>query len=129
MIGRALFGPVLRLRTQEGDPDVGDDARPLLVQQHVGLAGGNAEVVPVALLIQVAARLSLGIELLLAAAPDLTDAHGGGGAHGAALLRFGEIIQETGLHRRQHSRAEQQQDYSFHIRLGDGNGVALTSRR
>ena len=39
---------------------------PLLVQQHVRFAGGNAEVVPVALLVQVAARIGLGIELLLA---------------------------------------------------------------
>ena len=70
---------------------------PLLVQQHVGLARGDAEVVPVAGFVEVAARLGLGIELLLAAAPDLADAHGRGGAHRAALLRFGEVVQQARL--------------------------------
>ena len=59
--------------------------------------GGNAEVVPVALFVEVAARFGLGIELLLAAAAHLADAHGGGGAHGAAFLRFGQVIHEARL--------------------------------
>jgi len=46
--GRAPFRPGVRLRTEEGHPDVGDDARPLEVGEDVGLPRRHAHVVGVA---------------------------------------------------------------------------------
>ena len=95
MIGRAVLGPVLRLRTEKRDPDVRDHARPFRVQQHMRLAGRHPEVVRVALLVEIAARGRARVEALLGAPPNLAHPHGGGGAHASALVRLGQIAEKA----------------------------------
>ncbi len=58
MIRRSLLCPILTLRAKESNPNVSDHSRPSLVQQHVRLAGPDAEIIPVALLIKVPTRIS-----------------------------------------------------------------------
>jgi hypothetical protein len=99
----------LRLRPQEGDPHVRDDAGPLFVQQHVGLAGRHAEVVPIAGLVQIPARIGLGVQFLLSsAAAHLADAHRGSGSHRPALVRLGESLQGTAGRGRNDAREDEQ---------------------
>ena len=48
MIGRALGRPFLRLRSEEGQPNMRDDAGAFGVQEHVLVAGLDGEIVAVA---------------------------------------------------------------------------------
>ena len=102
MVGGASWRPVLRLRAEKRDPDVGDDARPLGVQQHMRRARRDVEVVPVALDVGVAARIGLrivpalpGVALSVRAAADLAHPHRRRGAHGPAGVRPGQVAERA----------------------------------
>src|SRR5437660_447669 len=86
---------------------MGDDTGSLLVQEHMCFAGRNAEVVPVALLVEIAARLSFRIELALsAAAAHLAHAHGRGRAHRTAFMGLGQSFQQIRCRRGSHDQAK-----------------------
>ena len=101
VIGRAAGRPILGLRAEKGDPDMGDHSGALFVKQDLGAAGRNVEVVPIALDIGVSPGDGRGIVPALAAvavavgsAAQLTHTHGRGGPHGTPLLGFGESLED-----------------------------------
>ncbi len=81
---------------------MGDDAGALRIEEDVGRAGGDIEIVPVAPDVGIPPGLGrgvvpalAGVSVTLGATAQLAEAHGRGRPHGAAVVRTGEALEDA----------------------------------
>jgi hypothetical protein len=114
MVGGALLGPVLRFRTQESQPDVGDNAGPLFVHEHRRLARLDVLVIPVAVRVRFPFRVEFAV---------WTESLGRTDPHAAPLLGLSQVTQKVGLSRYRQTQEGDQSQRAQNAPGGSQGGV------